>query len=308
MLVYLISKTLNIYSFFSNYASTGSYTNTGNLENIYINYLMFIVTLLTIGVSFMIYYLLSVKKKSNKIYLAMFVYYIIQFVFFMYMYSVFSGLNQTAIDVPSRTLMVDLNIMALIPQFIFMVITFSRTLGFNLKQFDFKSDLEEIKLDESDNEEVEITLGSDTYKISRFFRKVLRLSKYFILENKIFVIGFASIFALILSLTIYTRLKVYNVEYMENEAIMASSLKYTVTNSYITSTDLSNTIIAKNKSFVLVKVIISNEYNIERVVNRDTFVLEVGDEYINPTFTLNDKFIDIGDGFVPTDIKSGVEK
>ena len=45
-----------------------------------------------------------------------------------------------------------------------------RACGFNLKQFDFKKDLEELQIDTSDYEEVELTLGKNNYIIARFFR------------------------------------------------------------------------------------------------------------------------------------------
>ena len=308
MLLYLLVRTVNIYSFFSNYASAGTYVNTGNLDSMYINYLMFFATILTIGVSFVIYYLLSIKKKSAKAYLSMVVFYVILFVYYIYMYSVFRGLNETSISIPSRTLMVDIGVIAMIPQVVFIFIIFGRTLGFNLKQFDFKSDLEEINIDSSDNEEVEITLGNDTYKIARLFRKMLRLSKYFILENKIFVIGCGSIFALVISLSLYMKLNVYNVSYVENQAVIASSLRYTVLESYIANTDLSNNVLEKEKSYVLVKIDVSNEYGLERTMDRDTFRLEAGKYLISPSFTLGEKFIDLGDGFVPTEMRPGQEK
>lgn len=307
MLLYLFLKTASIYSFFSDYVANGHYTKTGSIESMYVNYFMFIICIIVLLGVFIVYYLLSVKKKNNKIYLAMFIFYIILFVYFIYMYSSLKGLNEEAMSIPTRTLMVDLSVMALVPQVVFMFMTVGRILGFNLKQFDFKSDLAELNIDESDNEEVEITLGNDSYKIARFLRKLLRLSKYFILENKIFVIGCSSIIVLVLSLTIYTRLNVYNISYTENQAILASSLKYTVKESYITNSDLNNSIIESGKSFVLVKLNIVNEANIERTLDRDSFILESGKESLSPSFTYDGKFIDLGETFAPTEIKSGTD-
>ncbi len=307
MLLYLFLKTASIYSFFSDYVANGHYTKTGSIESMYVNYFMFIICIIVLLGVFIVYYLLSVKKKNNKIYLAMFIFYIILFVYFIYMYSSLKGLNEESMSIPTRTLMVDLSVMALVPQVVFMFMTVGRILGFNLKQFDFKSDLAELNIDESDSEEVEITLGNDSYKIARFLRKLLRLSKYFILENKIFVIGCSSVIVLVLSLTIYTRLNVYNISYTENQAILASSLKYTVKESYITNSDLNNSIIESGKSFVLVKLNIVNEANIERTLDRDSFILESGKESLSPSFTYDGKFIDLGETFSPTEIKSGTD-
>ena len=95
-----------------------------------------------------------------------------------------------------------------------------RTLGFNLKQFDFKKDLEELDISDTDNEEVEVILGNNNYKYARFFRKTLRLTKYFILENKFFVIAVGSILALGLSLSVFMSINVYSVNYNENQRLI----------------------------------------------------------------------------------------
>lgn len=60
-----------------------------------------------------------------------------------------------------------------------------------------------MQIDKSDYEEVEVTLGNNNYKFARFFRKAIRLLKYFVLENKFIVIVIASIALLITSLIIF---------------------------------------------------------------------------------------------------------
>ena len=109
------------------------------------------------------------------------------------MFSIFKGLETESLDQQTVMLIRDIALMILVPQAIFLFVILGRTLGFNLKQFDFKKDLEELDIDSTDNEEVEVILGNNNYKYARFFRKSLRLTKYFFLENKLFVIGGVSI-------------------------------------------------------------------------------------------------------------------
>lgn len=308
MILYLTIKSINIYSFFSDYVANGFYSSNGNLQNEYINYFLFTVNILAIIVSFIMFYLLLIKKKSNKIYLVIFFYYIILFVYFIYMFSVFKGLNTKAMSIDVQKLMLDISIIIALPNIVFLFIVFGRALGFNLKQFDFKKDLEELQIDASDNEEIEITFGNDNYKIARYFRKVLRLTKYFILENKIFVIGCASVFALIISLTIYTKLNVYKVSYVENQAFIANSLKFKVLESFETSRDINNYTISSGKSFILAKVEITNEMSAERLLERDVFKLELNKVQYDPSFTLGSKFIDFGEVYAPSSIRAGETK
>jgi hypothetical protein len=224
------------------------------------------------------------------------------------MFTTFRGLETQSLDIESVRNLRDISLMVLIPQAIFLFIILGRTLGFNLKQFDFKKDLEELDIDESDNEEVEVILGNNNYKYARFARKCIRLLKYFLLENKLFVIGVASVIALGVSLTIFMSINVYSVNYAENQQIVANSLYYKVNKSYMTENDMRNNQIKKNKAYVIVEIEIQNKLNNEYSLARDTFRLMVNDEMIMPTYTLTEKFMDLGTPFTPTKILPGEDK
>ena len=308
MLIFLITKSVNVYSFFSSYAASHLYINEANLADKNVTFAMYLVAFLAVAIFGLIFYILSIKSKSNKIYLAGIVYYFILLVFFIYMHQVFYDLQEKALDVESVRAIRDVCLIITIPQVVFIFIVFGRTLGFNLKQFDFKRDLEELQIDTSDNEEVEVTLGTDTYKIARFFRKTLRLTKYFILENKLFVIGGASLIVIVLGVVIFKKFDVYRESINQNQDFHAASLWFNVKESYITNADINNMIISEGKHYVLVNVIISNKNEEDYNLSRDTFRLSVGKELIIPTYSMAEKFIDIGQTFSPTTIKSGEDK
>ena len=135
------------------------------------------------------------------------------FIFFIFIFNILQKLNASSFDVKTVRAIRDVMFMALVPQIIFLFIIFSRALGFNIKNFDFKKDLEEMQIDKSDYEEVEVTLGNNNYKFARMFRKSLRLLKYFILENKFIVIVISSIILLVASLIVFLNIRVYNVNY-----------------------------------------------------------------------------------------------
>ena len=161
---------------------------------------------------------------------------------------------------------------------------------------------------QNSNEEVELNLGGDSYKIKRFFRKFLRLSKYFILENKMFVIGISCIIILVILLNVYTRITVYSVNYKENQQVLASTLWYEVNESYITDSDYANNVIYKGKKYVVANVTVKNNTSEEVSLSRETFTLDVDNRGINPIFTLGEKFSDLGYPFTPSDLKKGESK
>ena len=89
MLIFLITKSVNVYSFFSSYAASHLYINEANLADKNVTFAMYLVAFLAVAIFGLIFYILSIKSKSNKIYLAGIVYYFILLVFFIYMHQVF---------------------------------------------------------------------------------------------------------------------------------------------------------------------------------------------------------------------------
>ena len=97
-------------------------------------------------------------------------YYLLIFAYFIYMFTIFHGLEQTGLKFDSIRAIRDISAIVLLPQIVFLFIILGRTLGFNIKQFDFKKDLEELQIDTSDYEEVEVVFGKNNYKTARFIR------------------------------------------------------------------------------------------------------------------------------------------
>lgn len=308
LLGYITLKSADISSFFSDYVSKQYFVRLDGLTSMYIDYVTFLAIIVSAILVLIIGAILKLKNKNVTSYIYIFIELIGIFIYYIYMFTVFRGLELNYLDMETVRNLRDISLMAMIPQIVFLFVVLGRTLGFNLKQFDFKKDLEELDIDETDNEEVEVILGNNNYKYARFFRKLLRLTKYFILENKLFVIGCASILALGISLTIFMNINVYSVDYSENQQVIANSLYYTVTKSFITEKDLKNNVISKGKSYILVEVEIQNKYNKTQSLNRDTFRLVADDEELIPIFTMSDRFMDMGTPYSPTNIDSGVDK
>lgn len=308
MLVFLAIKSINIYTFFSDYATNHYYVMSSMLASEYIDLTLFVVTILAVLVSALIYFILSLKNKDRKTYVFLCLYYIILFVYFIYMLSIFQNLQSKSLGIETVRAIRDISVIVSLPQIVFLFIICGRTLGFNLKQFDFKKDLEEMQIDTKDYEEVEVEFGKNNYKTARFLRKTLRLTKYFILENKFIVTVLASIIVLATSLAIFVNIKIYNVSYNENVEILANNVYYTVMSSYVTDKDINDNVITKDKKYVLIKIKANNKTTINYNLYRETFRLELNNTMLIPTFGLDNKFIDVGKTYSPFEIKSGETK
>ena len=138
MLLYLGIKSLDIYTFFNMYAIRHVYTYSADLAVTYVNYYMFIVTILSILVSLLIYFILSLKNKERKLYMFTCIYYIFIFIYFIFIYNTLANIQTNTLTIEQVRTLRDIAFIVLIPQVILNFILLGRACGFNLKQFDFK--------------------------------------------------------------------------------------------------------------------------------------------------------------------------
>ena len=304
--LYLGKESLDIYDFYSSYVSQHSYVPTGTLSAQYVNIWMYIICVLSFLVCLIIYYILYLKNKSRKLYFFSLLFYICLLVYFVVMAVSLKELQSAPFTVETTRVYRDVSLIFLLPQLVIIFFMFGRTIGFNIKQFEFKRDLEEMNIDVSDSEEVEVTFGSSSYKYMRGFRKFLRLSKYFFLENKLFVIILSSILVFSLSFYLFSKLNVYKDNNYEKAEFIANGLTYDITDCFITESDRNNKIINKGKYYLLVKAKISNKTTSKINVNRETFRLVVKDKLLYPDMALHDKFMDMGSVYKSRSIDSGL--
>ena len=173
--IYLAFYTSSILNYYNNFIS-GS---TGKLNAInYINSYYLIAIILSIIISIIILILMIHKKKPRFLYIILIlIYIIIAAILSMSM----SGLNTiyfSVLDTQTLRLYRDLLRIILIIQYIIIAITLIRGLGFDIKKFDFVKDLNEMNIEVSDDEEVELTIGN-TNTITRKMRRYIREFKYY---------------------------------------------------------------------------------------------------------------------------------
>ena len=141
---YLGIKSFALYDFFESYATNHYFVNSVDLAAQYINFTMFGVIIGVILISALIFFILSLKNKERKFYIFLILYQIVLFIFLLYDFSVLQNLQDASMAIESVRALRDVNLIVLLPQIIFIFILAGRAIGFNIKQFDFKKDLEEL--------------------------------------------------------------------------------------------------------------------------------------------------------------------
>ena len=121
-----------------------------------------------------------------------------------------------------------------------------RTIGLDLKRFDFKKDIMDLGIEEEDNEEYVFELNLDSEDIKARIRKRIRYFKYFYKENKLLFYGaYAFILAVAVLLGIY-KLIISEKIYSEGQYFDTKSLRVEVLETYKTNVDAVGNAISSN--------------------------------------------------------------
>ena len=288
LLVYVCYKYNAIVSFLRNYISTGN----GRYDAVnYINYTSIYVILGAIAIMLVIYYLMKHKDKPKKLYLFSIIGYIIVIVLFIFLFNYLRTFSNSTIEQKTLRLYRDISLMGLIFQYIIIVIMLIRGLGFDIKKFNFSKDIQELNIDLTDNEEVELVMGFDTnktkFKIRRFFREF----KYFIRENILFT-GLSLIVIVVIIWVLVSNYANKNKVYKENE-YFGIDFNMLVEGSYLTKEDNSlKKLSVGNSSLLIVKFKISSNYN--DILNPDSFILSIYGKSYSPNNKYCSSLKDIG--------------
>lgn len=288
LLVYVCYKYNGIVSFLRNYISTGN----GRYDAVnYINYTPIYIILGAIVVMAIIYYLMKYKDKPKKLYLFSIIGYIAVIILFIFLFNYLRTFSSSIIEQKTLRLYRDISLMGLIFQYIIIVIMLIRGLGFDIKKFNFSKDIQELNIDLTDNEEVELVMGFDTnktkFKIRRFFREF----RYFIRENILFT-GLSLIVIVIILWIAISNYTSKNKVYKENE-YFGVDFNMLVNDSYLTKEDSSlKKLSIGSSSLLVVKFKISSNHS--DVLNPDNFILSIYGKTYSPNNKYCSSLKDIG--------------
>ncbi len=297
-ILYLIIRFHNIFTFFSDYAKNGYY-NLVQAMNTFVSLPMIMVAIFVLVIGLIIYFLMRWKNKNRAYYIALIVFYLALIVgLIFYSYVIQNVLNVSSVDVRDVRAFRDISLILYIPQYFFLIISGIRAIGFDVEKFDFKKDLEELDISEEDREEIEVNFGENSYKFERFFRKFFREIKYYIIENKTFLIVILLILVITIpSIFIYINLSKGKEVYNESEIFISDGISFKVENSYISNVDYKGSIIKEGYNYIVVKLNMENTNRIKTKLNTDLLRLVTDDKSYFPVFYPYNYFKDIAEGY-----------
>ncbi len=296
LMAYLIYKMTHLISFFNEYVSLGWRSVTESEITSYINPLMYISIFLILILCIVIYLLMRFKKKPRLYYLMTPIVYIILFIVLMV---TSSTLNTALLDVisPIRSRAIrDILLIVTALQFLLIVFSLLRAIGFDVKKFNFRQDIADLEISELDSEEVEVSFEVKKYKIKRNLKRRFRNFKYIFLEHKfIWTLVIVGVLLLIGGFTAYN-IFVVNKSYRQNTVVSLDSYSISVTNSALVTKDYKdNEISEKYKYFVV------NANIINRIENNTFKISNISLEVNGKIYSIIDSgysnFADFGYGY-----------
>ena len=296
---FITFETHQLVVFFRDYiANNYSVTVTDNLVITTISPWLYLSIIITILILLAVYILLKTKKKPTKMYFFTILYYIILLIFIIIAAVLIGSLTDGLWPAASARTYRDFANILYYPSYFFCLLMFIRSLGFDVKKFNFKSDLKELEITDKDSEEIELNLNFQTYKAERTIRRFIRELKYYYLENKkvIYIIG--ATLVLILGFLIYKNTEKLKYTYKENKTFALDGLSYNIKDSMITNLDLKGNIIDESKYYVVIRFEVKNASTSEKRIDYSNFKLYYGTEYKYPALNMGNSFLDYGEPYM----------
>lgn len=306
LLSILLFKLRAIYMFFKNYLLTGTYIYVSNMASKYIGIPLIFISIILIGAFLLIFLLMKQKKKPIIYYLSALIYASLCFISFIVLTSVFSSLEFSSLSNRTIALLRDLSMILYYADFIFIIVSFIRGFGFDIKKFNFDKDLQVLDITEKDREEIELGSPIDYDKVVNFARKRKRNFLYYIKENSYILIVFLVVLSLGLISYISIDKFIINKVYGENQVISIDKLDFVIKDCFLSNKDINGNNISKTKKFIVIPFNITNNYEESiRIVTENTRI-KVNNNYYYPI--VNNSFKDLGTVYKNQLISNGNSK
>ena len=292
LIAYLIFLENRILRFLSNYITTNVSVVGEKLREEYISSFIYIIPIVLIVISLLIFGIMFKKKKPTTFYLINIFAYIFIMIINIYAINFLGTLEQNVVAIKLVKLIHDfifINIMIETISFIVFVI---RGIGINFKKFDFDSELSRINISDSDKEEVELNIQIDLNESKRKRKKKLRYLKYLYFENK-FIINICIIVFLITITSVGIGIKIGdNNQLKEGVEHIIGDFNFIVDRTIKLNTNYRGKKITEN--YLIIVDIELKSYIENQKLYLNDFSLNIGEAKFKPTTKYSNDLVDIG--------------
>ena len=296
--IYIVNRANIIFNFFNEYVTTRQVSSAEYISSNYLPLFLFISSILIITLSIIIFILLKQKDKPKLLYIIIIIYYILFIIFLIIAGMVISTIYIEGLSPQLSRIYRDISLIALIIQIIFIVLIAIRAVGFDIKKFHFGEDLQELQIEVTDNEEIEITSGIDFDKISRNLQIKKEDFKSFYIENKAMIIIILFLMIIVIPGSFIIRNIVNNKHFQQGEIIKLNNFDMSIKSSYTTKYNYNGNLkLKENKSYLIIEFYLKNNKQKKSSINLNSLTLESNNHIYSPNTSNYNSFIDIGIGY-----------
>ena len=274
LVAFLLYRSFTLYNFFRAYVTDYSSALNDFSPRSLLTMYSFIMILTVIILTVILLAVMIYKKKPKGLYIYSLIVYILTIILYGFTSPILRDISASILDIRLSSALRDFFMIAMAVQFVSLILFIVRATGFDIKQFDFGSDLQKLDIDEKDSEEIEVALEFDKNKVHRQVRYKLRQLKYVYGENKFLMNTIGIIILIILGFTIYFNIGIYTASYNQGDSFSASGVTLNIRDVYLTNENpLGENI---NNNVVVVKFDVKKNYGINEVLNTGLMTLRVG--------------------------------
>ena len=274
LVAFLLYRSFTLYNFFRAYVTDYSSALNDFSPRSLLTMYSFIMILTVIILTVILLAVMIYKKKPKGLYIYSLIVYVLTIILYGFTSPILRDISASILDIRLSSALRDFFMIAMAVQFVSLILFIVRATGFDIKQFDFGSDLQKLDIDEKDSEEIEVALEFDKNKVHRQVRYKLRQLKYVYGENKFLMNTIGIIILIILGFIIYFNIGIYTASYSQGDSFSASGVTLNIRDVYLTNENpLGETI---NNNVVVVKFDIKSNYGTDEILNTGLMTLRVG--------------------------------
>ncbi len=297
VIAFLLYRSYALFNFFSIYVRDYSSALNDLLPSSLMNIYSFVLILTVISLIIILLSVMIYKKKPKALYIYSLLVYIIVIVLFGVTYPLLRNISVSILDLRVSSALRDFFLISVFLQVVCLIWYVIRATGFDIKKFDFGSDLQKLNIDEKDSEEIEVALEFDKNKASRQIRYKLRQFKYVYGENKFLINTIGIIFLIIIAFTIYLNVGVYTASYNQGTSFNASGMVINVKDSYLTQDDPLGSKLTDNM-IVAVKFDVKKQGDVDKSFNTGLVTLRVDGKSYSQNSDYANELYDLGTSYV----------
>jgi len=252
---FLIYQTNALLEFFNDFINSSQVKIGIDVISSLFNSYSYIFAMAIIVISVIVFVLMSFKDKPRLYYVSIILGFCLLIGLYAYSISTIYKMQDGIVDERIIRAIRDFLNIIFIFQIYGVFISFVRFIGLDVKKFDFSQDVQELNITDNDNEEFEVNVEFDSHTLKRKLRRNYRSLKYYIVENKIILIGILIATISVCGVLVVRMVIKKDIIYTQGQIFSPTNYSVSILDSYLTQKDYrDNLIINKNEMLVVVKL------------------------------------------------------